>query len=133
MGHVIQLGIEAFMTIVTQTALVESKQAIWEYDPLALNSAVVGGLDVIAIIRTLAIKVLFRRIFKYHLNSNTHLLLRFRLLANANRSSTTFRCRMPKLHNPSSFRYMATHAGGVHGGCFHVHTSSVRCVLVLYY
>lgn len=46
------------MADVTKVALVESKQAIWEYDPmLAENRASSGGLDVIAIIRTLAIKV----------------------------------------------------------------------------
>ena len=53
----IQLGVEDFMTAVTQTALIESKQAIWEYDPQADTSAVGGGIDVIAIIRTLAVKV----------------------------------------------------------------------------
>ncbi len=42
---------------VTQTALVESKQAIWDYDPQAEESIVNGGLDVIAVIRTLAVKV----------------------------------------------------------------------------
>lgn len=57
-GHVIQLGIEDFMRKVTQIAIVESKQAIWDYDPqLVENQIAVGGLDVIAIIRTLAVKV----------------------------------------------------------------------------
>lgn len=44
------------MSAITQIALVESKQAIWEYDPLGQDSAVQGGLDVIAVIRTLAVK-----------------------------------------------------------------------------
>ncbi|KAI1795272.1 hypothetical protein LXA43DRAFT_882191, partial [Ganoderma leucocontextum] len=57
-GHVVQLAIEDFMTAVTQVGLVESKQAMWEYDPKALENRVLcGGLDVIAAIRTLAIKV----------------------------------------------------------------------------
>lgn len=46
------------MTQVTQVALVESKQAMWDYDPtLVENRVMTGGLDVIATIRTLAIKV----------------------------------------------------------------------------
>ena len=42
---------------VTQVAVAESRQAIWDYDPLAPGSAVNGGLDAIAVIRTLAVKV----------------------------------------------------------------------------
>lgn len=46
------------MREVTQIAVVESKQAIWDYDPqLPENRLAVGGLDVIASIRTLAVKV----------------------------------------------------------------------------
>ncbi len=46
------------MREVTQIAVVESKQAIWEYDPqLPENRIAAAGLDVIAIIRTLAVKV----------------------------------------------------------------------------
>lgn len=46
------------MTDVTQVGVIESKQAIWDYDPtLEENRVVSGGLDVIAVIRTLAIKV----------------------------------------------------------------------------
>lgn len=45
------------MSKVTQTAIVESKQAIWDYDPQDPSNRVEGGLDVIAIIRTLAVKV----------------------------------------------------------------------------
>ena len=46
------------MTQVTQVALVQSKQAMWDFDPtLATNRLAAGGLDVIAMIRTLAIKV----------------------------------------------------------------------------
>ena len=51
---------------VTQVAVAESRQAIWDYDPLAPGSAVIGGLDVIAVVRTLAVKVsdsLFSTVF----------------------------------------------------------------------
>lgn len=47
------------MSNVTQTMLVESNQEIWDYSPKAEGSAVVGGLDVIAIICTLTVKVCF--------------------------------------------------------------------------
>ena len=53
----VQLGTEAFMLHVTQTAIVESKQVIWEYDPHTAQSAINGGLDLIAVIYTLAVKV----------------------------------------------------------------------------
>ena len=46
------------MKAVTQVGLVESKQAMWDYDPNAVENRVLsGGLDVIAAIRTLSIKV----------------------------------------------------------------------------
>lgn len=45
------------MSKVTQTAIVESKQAIWDYNPQDPSNRVDGGLDVIAAIRTLAVKV----------------------------------------------------------------------------
>ena len=57
-GHVVQLAIEDFIKAVTQVGLVESKQAMWDYDPKATeNCVLLGGLDVIAAICTLAIKV----------------------------------------------------------------------------
>ena len=58
MAHIVQLGIEDFMSKVTKVGIIENKQAIWDYDPtLPENRIVCGGLDVIAVIRTLAIKV----------------------------------------------------------------------------
>ena len=46
------------MSHITKIAAVETKTAIWEYDPaLPSNRISNGGLDVIATIRTLAIKV----------------------------------------------------------------------------
>jgi hypothetical protein len=46
------------MSNVTKIAAVENATAIWEYDPTLENNRVLGGsLDVIAAIRTLAIKV----------------------------------------------------------------------------
>ncbi len=45
------------MGCVTSKAVVESKEAIWNYDPEDKGSIINGGLDVIAVIRTLAVKV----------------------------------------------------------------------------
>ena len=46
------------MSEITQLAVVETKQAIWDFDPsLPENRLVIGGLDVIATIRTLVVKV----------------------------------------------------------------------------
>ncbi len=45
------------MSKVTQMAVVESKQAIWEYNPTAAESIINGKLDMIAVIHTLAVKV----------------------------------------------------------------------------
>ena len=46
------------MGTVIKKAAAETKQAIWDYDPrLEENSVMHGVLDVIAVIRTLAVKV----------------------------------------------------------------------------
>ena len=48
------------MSHITKIAAVETTTAIWEYDPsLPDNHMLNGSLDVIAAIRTLAIKVHF--------------------------------------------------------------------------
>jgi len=59
LGHVINLGNIDVMGHITKIAAVENATAIWEYDPTREDSRVLGGsLDVIAAIRTLAIKVI---------------------------------------------------------------------------
>jgi hypothetical protein len=58
LGHVINLGNIDVMGNITKIAAVENATAIWEYDPIRKDNCVLGGfLDVIATIRTLAIKV----------------------------------------------------------------------------
>jgi hypothetical protein len=60
LGHVVNLGNIDVMKHITKIAVVENATAIWEYDPSRDDNRVLGGsLDVIAAIRTLAIKVLF--------------------------------------------------------------------------
>jgi hypothetical protein len=57
-GHVVNIGNVAVMGHITRIAAVESATAIWEYDPALPDNRVLGGsLDVIAAIRTIAIKV----------------------------------------------------------------------------
>jgi len=58
LGHVVNLGNVDVMARITKIAAVENATAIWEYDPTRADNRVLGGsLDVIAAIRTLAIKV----------------------------------------------------------------------------
>lgn len=58
LGHVVNLGNVNVMNRITKIAAVEHTTAIWEYDPTLDDNRVLGGsLDVIAAIRTLAIKV----------------------------------------------------------------------------
>ncbi|KAI0734840.1 hypothetical protein C8Q72DRAFT_743463, partial [Fomitopsis betulina] len=33
MAHIVQLGIEDFMSEATKVGIIENKQAIWDYDP----------------------------------------------------------------------------------------------------
>jgi hypothetical protein len=57
-GHVVNLANVAVMSHITKIAAVENANAIWEYDPaLPGNRVLNGSLDVIASIRTIAIKV----------------------------------------------------------------------------
>jgi len=58
LAHVINLGNVDLMGHITKIAAVENATAIWEYDPTRPDNRVLGGsLDVIAAIRTLAIKI----------------------------------------------------------------------------
>lgn len=58
LAHVLNLGIESVMSVITRTAAIETTTAIWEYDPTLPNNRVLGdSLDVVAAIRTLAIKI----------------------------------------------------------------------------
>jgi hypothetical protein len=58
LGHVVNLGNVDVMKGITKITVAENATAIWEYDPSQEDNRVLGGsLDVIAAIRTLAIKV----------------------------------------------------------------------------
>jgi hypothetical protein len=58
LAHVVNIANVAFMSYITKIAAVETATAIWEYDPTLPDNPVLGGsLDVIAALRTVAIKV----------------------------------------------------------------------------
>lgn len=58
LAHVINLAMIDVMLHITKIVAVEMKSAIWEYDPAdPANHINSGGLDVIAMIHMLAIKV----------------------------------------------------------------------------
>ena len=72
------LGNVDVMGQITKIAAVENATAIWEYDPVQTNNRVLGGsLDVIAAIRTLAIKVRMRQM---SCPSLTYIMIRFKHL-----------------------------------------------------
>jgi hypothetical protein len=57
--HVVNLANVAVMGYITKIAVIENTNAIWEYDPILPGNRVLdGSLDVVAAIRTLAIKVM---------------------------------------------------------------------------
>ena len=58
LAHVINLAITTVMAHLTKIAAIEMITAIWEFNPSLPNNRVLGNsLDVVATIRTLAIKV----------------------------------------------------------------------------
>jgi hypothetical protein len=87
LGHVINLGNVDVMGHITKIAAVENATAIWEYDPTREDNRVLGGsLDVIAAIRTLAIKV--NVVLSLYSGSHIISTFRFKLPANALNTST---------------------------------------------
>ena len=68
------------MSHITKIAAVENTTAIWEYNHMENNNRVLGGsLDVIATIRTLAIKVILH---VFYLFKSYVLLCRYKHLFN---------------------------------------------------
>lgn len=58
LAHVVNLAITDLMGVITRIAHVETTTAIWEFDPMLSQNRVLGdSLDVVAVIRTLAIKI----------------------------------------------------------------------------
>ena len=73
MAHVVNLGNVDVMKNITKIAVVENATAILEYDPSRDDNRVLeGSLDVIAAIRTVAIKVFYlsySHLFTYLISS----------------------------------------------------------------
>ena len=64
LSHVVNLSNVDVMSHITKIAAVETTTTIWEYDPNLPDNRMLGGnLDVIAAVRTMAIKV--RRVKGY--------------------------------------------------------------------
>ena len=56
--HVVNLAITDFMSVIMKMAHVKTMMAIWVFDPMLPQNQVFGdSLDIIAAIRTLAIKI----------------------------------------------------------------------------
>lgn len=56
--HVVNLANVAIMAHITKIAAIKNATAIWEYDPELPGNRMLGGsLDVVAAVRTLAVKV----------------------------------------------------------------------------
>ena len=73
-AHVVNIANVAIMGHITRIAAIENATAIWEYDPELPGNRVLGGsLDVIASIRTTAIKVspFFHSLFRHFISLNS--------------------------------------------------------------
>jgi hypothetical protein len=85
------------MSHITKLAVIETTNAIWEYDPADPDNRVLGGgLDVIATIRTLAIKV--RNFIGNSMSIAESIIHRFRLQVNGFRSSSQSRSNALSRH-----------------------------------
>ena len=115
------------MSHITKIAAVENATAIWEYDPTRNDNRVLGGsLDVIAAIRTLAIKVSFLIIFQcsflYYLKN-----LRFKHRGNALSILIVLKFVVGFL-SQSKFHYTAIYDGEQHLKCSIRPINSVKYV-----
>ena len=80
MAHVVNLSNVDVMKNITKIAVVENATSIWEYDPSREDNRILGGsLEVIAAIRTLAIKVCTTfNLTRLILFKKSHIIFRFR-------------------------------------------------------
>ncbi len=97
LGHIINLGNVDVMGDITKIAAVENATAIWEYDPIREDNRVLGGsLDVIAAIRTLAIKI---SSWLHATNRLSYRFHRFRHLDSALSTSKALRSAVESLNH----------------------------------
>jgi hypothetical protein len=104
------------MSHITKIAAVETSTAIWEYDPSLANNRVLGGsLDVIAAIRTVAIKVRVQ-FSLLTLSCPLTRLHRFKPLVNGSRCSKSSKSNAGS-RNPSRYLCTAMSDGVPHSLC----------------
>ena len=95
LGHVINLGNVDLMGHITKIAVVKNVTAIWEYDPICENNRILrGSLDVIMVIRTLAIKV---SLCSHPTNRLSYVFHRFKHLDSALSTSKALRSTVESL------------------------------------
>lgn len=114
---------------VTATALVESKEAIWNYDPREPENRIGSdGLDIIATIRTLAVKVSAIWPPRYAALIAS-LIVTYRCKCPANAWPLSRRTNgMSESTSRSSSSSTAIRAGAVRTRCANAHTSYVLYV-----
>ncbi len=69
LAHVVNLAISDFMSTVMKTSIIETCNVIWDYNPEDPSASIsMGSRDLIAMIRTLAIKIQAsgQRIQRFH-------------------------------------------------------------------
>jgi hypothetical protein len=111
---------------ITKIAAVENANAIWEYDPsLPSNRILEGSLDVIAAVRTIAVKVGWPHVV---ILKSPYLSLRFKPLDSASNTlrSSSFNASST---NHLGFPSTATFDGGRRSACLNVRTSYERYVV----
>jgi hypothetical protein len=123
-GHVVNIANVAVMGRVTQIAAIENTTAIWEYDPSLPGNWILGGsLDVIAAIRTIAVKVSLP--FFTNMKFSYVVALRFKHLGNGSNTSRNSSCSANS-PSPLGFHSTATFDGAQHMACLSVHTSCIK-------
>lgn len=118
------------MSHITKIAAVETSTAIWEYDPsLPGNRVLNGSLDVIAAIRTIAIKVF---LFLNFTSLSNLKMLRSSHPDNVSRHFKSFRSNVAfKTH--LKYRFIATFVGELHIACSVSPTNSARYANICFF
>ena len=122
-GHVVNIANIAVMGHITQIAAIKNATAIWEYDPSLPGNWILGGsLDVIAAIRTIAVKVSlpFFTNMKF-----SYVAFRFKHLGNGSNTSRNSSCSANS-PSPLGFHSTARFDGAQHMACLSIHTSCVK-------
>jgi hypothetical protein len=122
LAHVVNLANVAVMSHITKISALENSTAIWEYDPNLSDNRVLGGsLDVIASIRTIAIKVTLPTVTLLFISIHSP-FIRFRHLVSV--SSTSKSCKYnARFSSRSRSHFTATFDGVQHIVCSNDHIS----------